>query len=164
MSNKPGLGIVVMSLLAVTAVPVRDVAATATATLGVSATVQSACTASASSLRFGTYTGSIVNANSTISVRCTHLTPYNVGLSEGLAPGATVANRKMIGPGLALLGYTLRPGSGGIPNWGHTIGVDTVSGIGNGSLQTLAVLGQIPAGQDVEDGAYADTITVTVSY
>ena len=115
-------------------------------------------------MRFGIYNGATVNATSTISVMCSRTTPYNVGLNEGLAPGATVANRQMIGPGMALLGYTLRPGSGEIANWGQTIGTDTVSMTGSGSVQTLSVLGQIPAAQDVQDGAYGDTITVTVSY
>ncbi|MGA9585980.1 MAG: spore coat U domain-containing protein [Terracidiphilus sp.] len=164
MLNKRVLRVVTLAFLAINCGSRHAPAATATAAFGVSVTVQSACIASASSMRFGTYNGAMVNATSTISVKCTHSTPYNIGLSEGMAPGATVSNRKMIGPGLALLGYTLNPPSSELRNWGHTIGVDTVSGIGNGSAQTFSVLGRIPAGQDVEDGAYADTITVTVSY
>jgi spore coat protein U-like protein len=70
----------------------------------------------------------------------------------------------MIGPNSSLLGYSLRSNTGGSVNWGHTVGVDTVSGTGSGSVQTLSVLGQISAGQSVQNGPYADTITVTVTY
>lgn len=140
------------------------VAATASATFGVSVMVQSACSVTASSIRFGTYDGTTESATSTISVTCTHSTPYNVGLSEGLGPSATVSRRLMMGPGSALLGYSLKPGGGKLTNWGHTVGVDTVGGTGNGSVQTISVLGQIPGGQSVADGGYSDTVTVTVSY
>jgi spore coat protein U-like protein len=115
-------------------------------------------------MKFEPYDGRAVSATSTVSVKCTHSTPYNVGLSAGLAPGATVADRKMIGPGSALLEYSLRSDADGIVNWGQTVGVDTVAGTGNGSAQILSVLGQIPGGQYVVGGAYADTITVTVTY
>jgi spore coat protein U-like protein len=164
MSSKCGFAAVLVSLIAGTFLTGHVAAATAKGTFGVSVIVQSACTTSASPMRFGTYNGAMVNATSTISVRCTQSTPYNVALSEGLAPGATVENRKMIGPGAALLAYTLRPGDSKLRNWGTRIGVDTVAGTGSGSLQTHSVLGLIPAGQEVQDGAYADTITVTVSY
>jgi len=164
MSRKTATSVIVLGFLALAFSSWHAIAATATTTFGVSVTVQSACAASASSMRFGTYSGTAVNAASTISVTCTQSTPYNVGLSEGLAPGATVANRKMVGPGFALLGYSLKPGNGGMSNWGHTLGVDTVSGTGNGSVQMLPVVGEIPAGQNAQDGAYADTITVTVTY
>lgn len=164
MSSKTGSRIVAFSFLALTFASGHTRAATTTTTFGVSVTVQNTCAASASSMRFGTYTGAKLNAASTVSVTCTQSTPYNVGLSEGLAPGATVTNRKMIGPGLSLLGYSLKSGNGRMSNWGHTLGVDTVSGTGNGSVQMLPVVGEIPAGQNVQDGAYADTITVTVTY
>jgi spore coat protein U-like protein len=39
-----------------------------------------------------------------------------------------------------------------------------VSGTGNGNAQTLTVYGQLPAGQYVTPGAYADTITATITY
>jgi spore coat protein U-like protein len=164
MSNKTAL-YVFSSCLALALVPGRAAAATASASFSVSVTVQSACTASASPMRFGTYNGMAASATSAVAVKCTTSTPYYVGLSEGLAPGATVANRRMTGPASALLSYSLSSHNGGVVNnWGHTVGVDTVSGTGSGSEQTLSVLGQIPAGQFVQDGIYGDTITVTVTY
>lgn len=115
-------------------------------------------------MRFGTYIGTEMNATSTISVQCTQSIPYIVALSAGLAPGATVANRKMIGPSSSLLGYSLRSDANGMVNLGETAGVDTVAGTGNRLVQALSVHGRIPAGQHVTDGAYADTITVIVIY
>jgi spore coat protein U-like protein len=164
MSDKFVLPFASLALLAIALTPAEAMAATASASFTVSVTVQSACSVSATSMRFGTYNGTATNATSSISVQCTHSTPYNVGLSEGLAPGAGVANRMMVGPSSSLLGYSLRSSAGGTGNWGHTVGVDTVSGAGSGSAQTLSVLGQIPAGQSVQNGPYADTITVTVTY
>jgi spore coat protein U-like protein len=164
MSIKSALPFVALALLAIMLTPADAIAATASAAFNVSVTVQSSCAVSATSLRFGTYNGAAANGTSTISVQCTNSTPYNVGLSEGLAPGASAANRMMIGPNSSLLGYSLRSNTGGTVNWGHTVGVDTISGAGTGSVQTLTVLGQIPAAQSVQNGPYADTITVTVTY
>jgi spore coat protein U-like protein len=66
--------------------------------------------------------------------------------------------------GAALLGYSLYRDSGLTQNWGVTIGTDTASGTGNGAAQPITVYGQVPAGQYVTPGSYADTITATVTY
>jgi spore coat protein U-like protein len=115
-------------------------------------------------MAFGTYTGALAASTSTVSVTCTNTTPYNVGLSAGTATGATVTTRKMSGPNAALLAYALTSDSAHSVNWGQTVGTDTVAGSGNGSAQALTVYGQVAAGQYVAPGAYADTITATVSY
>jgi spore coat protein U-like protein len=139
-------------------------AATATTTFGVTATVQSNCLVSATALAFGTYTGALATSTSTVSVTCTNTTPYNVGLSAGLATGATVTTRQMTGPASALLTYAMFSNSTRTTNWGQTIGTDTVTGTGNGAAQALTVYGQVTAGQFVAPGAYTDTITATVTY
>ena len=137
---------------------------TVTTTFTVSATVQATCVISATALAFGTYTGVVNNATSTVSVTCTNTTPYNVSLNPGTASGATVTARKMTGPSAALLNYSLYSNSGRTTNWGQTIGTDTIAGTGIGSAQTLTVFGQIPASQYVTPGSYADTITASVTY
>lgn len=164
MSVKFALSTFAPGLLALFLTSGRALAVTPTTSFSVTATVQATCLVSATTLTFGTYTGTSVNGTSTVSVTCTDATPFNVGLNPGLATGATVTNRKLTGPGSALLGYSLFSNSQETVNWGQTVGVDTVAGIGNGSAQTLAVYGHIPAGQCVAPGAYADTITVTVTY
>jgi spore coat protein U-like protein len=139
-------------------------AATATTTFNVTATVQATCLISANPLGFGTYTGSLISASSTLSITCTNTTPYNVGLNAGTAAGATVSARAMTGPGSATLSYALYQDSGHVTNWGNTVGTDTKSGTGDGSAQTLAVYGQLTANQYPAPGAYSDTITATITY
>jgi spore coat protein U-like protein len=137
---------------------------TVTTMFSVTATVMAGCNISASSLSFGTYSGSIVNSNATVSVSCTPTTLYNVGLNAGTAAGATVTTRAMTGVGGALLHYSLFSNSAMSINWGKTVGSDTVTGTGNGLSQALTVYGRIPAGQSVNPGSYTDTITATLTY
>jgi spore coat protein U-like protein len=153
------LGIVVLGLSTKPAV-----AATVTTTFGVTATVQATCLVSATPLAFGTYTGAVATSTSAVSVTCTNTTSYNVGLSAGLATGATVTTRQMTGPASALLGYALFSDAARTVNWGQTIGTDTVTGTGNGIAQAITVYGQATAGQFVAPGSYTDTITATVTY
>src|SRR5579884_2362970 len=107
-------------------------ASTATATYSVSASVQATCLISGNSLGFGTYTGSLISATTTLSVTCTSSTGYNVGLNAGTASGATVTTRAMTGPGGATLSYALYQDSGHGTNWGQTVGTDTEAGTANG--------------------------------
>ncbi len=163
-SMKSALSAATLPVLALGLASMPAVAATTTTTFGVSATVQATCLVSATPLAFGTYTGVAANSTSTVSVTCTNTTPYNVALSAGLATGATVTTRKMIGPASALLTYAMYTDSSRTLNWGVTSGTDTVPGTGNGAAQGITVYGQVPAGQYVAPGAYSDTITATVTY
>ena len=140
-------------------------AATATTTIAVSATVLSYCAVAALPLAFGNYnSGTNSTANTTVSVTCTNGTPYNVGLDQGTGSGATVTSRLMSGPSSATLSYSLYSNAGFSTVWGNTIGTNTVTGTGSGALQNLTVYGKIPSGQYSGPGAYADTVTVTVTY
>ncbi len=154
----------VLEFIALAVCPSSALAATASTTFGVSATVQATCLVSATPMVFGSYTGTLASSTGTVSVTCTNTTTYNVSLSAGLASGATVTTRSMTGPASALLAYGLFQNAGFTVNWGQTIGTDTVSGTGNGSAQPITVYGQVAAGQFVAPGSYADTITATVSY
>lgn len=137
---------------------------TVTAQFSVTATIVKDCTVSATDLAFGNYTGAVNNSTSTVSVDCTSGTAYTVGLSAGLATGATVTSRSMTGPGSALLLYGLYSNSGHKTNWGDTTATNWVSGTGTGTAQKIKVYGQIPATQYVKPGSYTDTITVSVTY
>ncbi len=136
---------------------------TVTAQFSVTATIVKDCTVSATNLAFGNYTGAVNNSTSTVSVTCTSGTAYTVGLSAGLATGATVTTRKMQN-GSALLNYGLFSNSGHTTNWGDTSATNWVSGTGTGSAKGITVYGQIPAAQYVKPGSYTDTITVSVTY
>ncbi len=144
--------------------PVSAVAATATGTIGVAATVQAICLNTASALAFGTYIGAQTVTTATLTVTCTNTTPYTVGLNAGTSSGATVTTRKMTGPAGALLAYVLTSDAAYAINWGNTAGTDTVSGTGNGAAQVLTIYGREAAGQFLAPGAYTDTITATVTY
>ena len=143
-------------------------AATATATMGVSATVQATCSITTTPLAFPTYTGAQDDSTGSLSVTvtCTDTTPYTIGLDAGLGTGATVTTRTMTVGGVgATLNYALFQDAGRSIPWGNTPGTDTsASATGTGAAQLVTVYGRIPAGQLIAPGAYTDTITATVYY
>jgi len=143
-------------------------AATTTTTFQVTATVNAACSVSATDMVFGVYDPSAAaNVNtSTVTVTCTKATAYDIGLNAGIATGATVTTRQMKHATLAdLINYFLYSDSGRTTNWGNTVGVDTVNvASATGAAENHTVYGRVPTGQYVSAGSYADTITVTVTY
>lgn len=146
-------------------------AATVTTSFTVSATVLSSCAVSATNLAFGSYDpndASDNDATSVVTVTCTLLTPYHVQLNEGQnSVGGSVTARRMLGPGASdFLNYALYRDASRTLNWGKTDDTDTVNGVGTGILLPAdhTVYGRITKNQDVNTGAYSDTITVTVSY
>lgn len=146
-------------------------AATVTTTFTVSATVLSSCLVSATNLAFGSYDPGAAtdnDATSIVTVTCTLLVPYHIQLNEGLnSVGSSVTARRMKGPGASdYLNYALYRDAGRTLNWGKTDDIDTVNGVGAGILLPAdhTVYGRITKNQDVNTGAYSDTITVTVSY
>lgn len=141
-------------------------AATSTTTFDVSATVASSCSASATDLAFGTYDPLAVlptDGIATVTVQCTLLTTYNIGLSVGTGSGATVSSRKMT-KGADTLNYSLYQDPAHLLVWGNTPGTDTVAGVGTGLALPHIAYGRVPTAQNVNTGAYLDTITVTINY
>jgi spore coat protein U-like protein len=142
-------------------------AATSTANFTSRIVISSACTVSATNMDFGTQ-GTLANAidtTSTINVTCTNLTPYTVAISQG-SMGTSVSNRKMkiTASGLEAVSYMLYRNSGRTLNWGNTNGIDTMPGVGNGTLQPITVYGRVPSQASVTAGTYTDTLTVTLTY
>jgi spore coat protein U-like protein len=140
-----------------------DTVNSATTQFTLTVSIQAACTISANPLSFGNYTGAQLRSTTTLSITCTNLAPYTVGLNAGTTTGATVTNRMMTGPSGATLNYSLFSNSGYTTNWGNSTG-SWVSGTGTGAAQTLTVYGQIPANQRTWSGRYTDTITATITY
>ena len=141
-----------------------DTMSTATTTFQVTVVIPASCTITASNLSFGNYTGIQLNATSAVTVNCTNLAPFNIGLNAGTATGATVTTRKMTGPSAATLNYSMFRDSGRTLNWGNTVGTDTLQATGTGAAVQYTVYGQIPAGQFPRVGAYTDTIIATATY
>lgn len=141
-------------------------AGTDTDTMTVTATVIASCGVEANDLAFGDYdpvSSTPLDVGTTIAVTCTHGASYDVSLDAGVGADATIASRKMTS-GAATLDYSLYRNAGRTSVWGATIGSNTVSGVGNGALQSINVYGRAPARQTAPAGNYTDTVTVTVTY
>jgi len=140
---------------------------TVTAQFNVTATVLDNCAVSASDLAFGNYaasSGSPVTATTTLSVTCTASLGYTIALDGGTTTGL-VAARAMKDAGSNQLAYGLYTSGTYSTIWGDGTGsTQTVAGTGSGSAQSVTVYGRIPASQYVAAGAYADRVTVTVTY
>jgi spore coat protein U domain-containing protein, fimbrial subunit CupE1/2/3/6 len=146
-------------------------AATATTTFQVTATVLKTCSVSAATLAFGNYTPGSGNVagTTTVNVNCTKTTPYTVALNAGTTAGTTLAQR-LLGSGVNTLQYNLYTTNTYATVWGDGGGATaTQAGVGSGlaTANALTVFGQLPdnaTNQNAVPGAYADTITVTVTY
>lgn len=146
--------------------PSGALAATATDTMTVTATVQSGCVLTASPLAFGIYnptSATSLDATTTVLVTCTLGTPYNVGMGAGAGTGATTAVRKLTSSGNTL-NYALYQNAGRTTNWGNTVGTDTLSATAGLLPNAITVYGRIPSGQNTLAGVYTDSVTVTVTY
>ena len=162
-------------------------AATATATVNVTASVTQKCKITTTDVVFGSYDPVVTNLSTaltapspgTLVVTCTK-NASGVTLALNMGTHSTVSpNRRMLetsGAGMFLTYQLYQPVSGA-PSaacafttiWGDGTGgsvVLTPSGTtwGNASAQTFNVCGQVLAGQDVEQGSYADVITATVNF
>ncbi|WDD94929.1 spore coat U domain-containing protein [Burkholderia sp. FERM BP-3421] len=143
---------------------------TATATFNVTLTIQANCTIAATPLAFGT-TGVLaaaLNQQTTLSVTCSNLTPYNVGLDAGNVTGSTVTARLLAGTATGntgtTVGFQLYQDSGHTTVWGNTQGTNTVGGTGSGSAQTINVYGQVAAQSTPKPDTYQTTVTATVYF
>jgi spore coat protein U-like protein len=131
----------------------------------ISATLPTTCYVTAATLNFGTV-GLIqtnVDAPGAVGVQCSNALPYTVALDGGQAAATDPTQRKM-SKGSEQVTYGLyRDAARSLP-WGSTVGTNTVTGVGDTTVQGLAVYGRIPAQTTPSPGLYADTVVVTVSY
>lgn len=142
-------------------------AATATTTFQVTATVASSCKVTATDLDFGAYDplAAALDGTSTITATCTAQTPYTIGLDAGLKAGGTTT-RRMTGDDTAttLLSYELYSDTTRTAIWGAPGGTTVAQSALTGGALNYTVYGRIPASQYVPAANYADTVTVTVTY
>jgi spore coat protein U-like protein len=157
----------------------RIVIAFAGLSYGIDAAAAADCTVSATGVNFGAYDPSAVapsDSTGNVVVLCTHVSggatkvKYTVSLSTGSS--GTYAARQLRA-GTKRLTYNLFGDSGRSAVWGNGFGGTTVMsgsftvgpGAGNHQRQaTNPIYGRIPAGQSVLDGAYSDTIVVTLEF
>ncbi len=130
------------------------------------------CTASASGIALGSYdpfSPTPVTSSGTVTVECTLSIAlagsYDIALSTGSS--GSFAPRTMMNGGSAL-NYNLYTSPALTQVWGDgTAGSAQVTRSFTALLfvsQTTNIYAEIPAGQNVAAGSYADTITVTVTY
>jgi spore coat protein U-like protein len=152
----------------------RTAMAAITASLLATASLQAACTVSATDLNFGTYDTSAAGATDgtgNINVHCTFLIAialhYTVKLSTG--GSGTYTPREMQRDATYSLAYNLYVDSTRLTIWGDGSGSTDFDKFSSllGLLvhdRNYPVYGRIPAQQNVPPGSYSDTITVTVEY
>jgi spore coat protein U-like protein len=166
------IGLLGGAALALACSPAFGQATTATANVGVSATVVPSCSISTSNLSFGNYTASSGTANTTtatLSFTCTSTTTWWIGLDAGTNSGSTSNPRIMSDGSGDSLNYDLYQDSGHSTVWGNTSGTGVTSSstgqsAGTGSVQTATIYGLIPIHQYVVPNAYTDTVVATINF
>jgi spore coat protein U-like protein len=145
-----------------------------TAELAVSATVTANCTISTTPLAFGSYDPIVANKTSPLSSQgsviatcATGATAY-ITLGQGVQPTPATSTdavplRRMLHGTVDYLSYFLYTESGYTTVWGNT-GTTGVAPVANGSADTIAIYGQVTAGQNVPIGDYTDTVVATVTF
>ena len=137
-------------------------AATATATFTVSATVVSGCQATPNTQGFNSYAAATANATSAISVTCTRPTPYEVSLSTEVVPDHSATIAKATGSGSAL------PAGAQPSSPQHTISrsrtIDAGTAAGSGSPEWRAVVDRAAEAENLSPGDYPDAIMVSITY
>lgn len=142
---------------------------TTTDTVDVSATVTSNCVVTANPIAFGNVdvtNGSNVDGSGTLSVTCTSGTIWAASADAGAGTGATLSTRKMAN-GTNLLNYALYTDTARTTIWGDGSvgGGSKIGDTGSGTAQSKTFYGRVSSGQtSLPAGAYADTVTVTVTY
>ena len=136
--------------------------------LGVSATVTANCSVVANPVSFGnidTLSSTAVLGTGSIQVTCTNGAGWTAQADIGAGSGATFATRRMTYSGNTL-NYTLYRDAARTEIWGDgTSSTYTVTGTGNGSVQTFNVYGRIPGSQtSAPPGGYSDLVGITITY
>ncbi|WP_348719784.1 spore coat U domain-containing protein [uncultured Alcanivorax sp.] len=130
-------------------------------TLTAQVNIPDQCQVSATNLDFGTRNTPLTQADSTstVTVRCTNTTDFEVGLNGGLTGSRQMSN------GTDQVAYELYQNSGRTVVWGNLPGARrTGIGQGTGSAQNLTVFGRVFADPNAEAGSYSDTVTVEVTF
>jgi len=143
-------------------------ATTATANLGVTATVTNNCTISTAALAFGSYDPVVANASTnldgtgTVSVACTKGTSATVGL--GLGANASGSTRRMTDGSGNYLTYELYQDAGHVTVWNTGAGLLSPAAAPSKATRNFTVYGQVASNQDVTAGSYSDTVVASVNF
>jgi spore coat protein U-like protein len=143
-------------------------AQTATANLGVSATVTANCSITTTAVAFGSYDPIVTHAASpldgtgSVVVTCTKGAGTRIDL--GLGGNASGSTRRMAGGG-DFLTYELYQNSTRTTVWGSGAAAGmTIVAAPSKAARTFTVYGRVAAGQDVSAASYADTVVATINF
>jgi spore coat protein U-like protein len=148
----------------------------ATATFGVSATVTSTCTITATPMAFGAYNplnASATTATSTVTIACTKAATSTIGMDNGLNFTGGFSNMKATDS----IAYTVGQPPNNTPGtactfpgtaWNTTTGLFTPAAAPSKAARIYNVCGSIAPNQDVTGSAggvtYNDTVTASVNF
>lgn len=152
-----------------------------TTSFNVKISILKACTitaAAATDVDFGSAsseaTGNL-DADGSVTARCTPLTPYSIALDAGANAGTAndVNTRRMKNTDAAVttnnyVAYQLYRDAARTQVWGSTAGTggNVQAGSGTGANQAYPVHGRVadPSSNNAAAGDYLDTITATITY
>ena len=149
-------------------------AATATSNFTVTAKVLSSCTIATTGISFSNYDPVVANnttpldANGAVTVACTAGATTTIGMGQGAnQAGASTAAMplRQMASGAHRVRYDLYQDSTHATIWGD-VGATSAMTYNSTSMaaQTFPIFGRMPAGQDVQTGAYTDTVTATIQF
>lgn len=139
-------------------------AGTANDSFQVSITIENSCSIVANDLDFGTQNtlANDIDAQTSIDVTCTGISPLVVSLDNGAGAGATAAARKLTN-GASTIDYVLAKDAARLQVLGT--GADTITALATGGTDTFPIYGRVLANQNPKIiGQYLDTVTATVSF
>lgn len=154
------------------AAPLTAVAGTDTDNLSISSSVSNNCIISTTALNFNAYDPIVANKDvyldgtGTVSTTCTTDADATITLSQGQNPANGSTNElplRQLASDPDRLAYFLYKNEERTTVWGNTA-LTGVSITGTGTAQDSTVYARITAGQNVPAGAYADTVTATVTF
>ncbi len=153
-------------------------AATANGSIAVSASVSASCSLTVPTLAFGTYDPVVANASSpltataNITVKCSSGFTPTITLNDGANASGTT--KRMLNGAANYLTYNIfQPtdltgaGAAGCTatEWGSVAGAVAITGTWDAATSNnYRLCGNVPAGQTPPAGAYADTVTATLTF
>ena len=155
--------LIAITFIAMSSAPLFAVSATAP--LGVSASVAANCTITTAPVSFGVYdtiAGTAVSGNGTVNVACTKgASGLTIDLSTGSNGATAVGTTRAMNSGANTLNYELYADSAFGTVW--STGYATGNAPSNAS-RAFTVYGLISANQDVPAGSYSDTVIARINY
>lgn len=150
-------------------------AATNTGNMTVTATVETACTVSASTMAFGIVVPGVTKeTTATVTANCSNGTPYTLDLGDGLnhitTGGASGDQyRRQMAATTFRLPYVIYIDAARTTEIGATaVALNNLltTTVGSGANQDVMIYGRIKAAETVtqQPGSYADTVVVTIGF